>query len=190
MAKSKSRLVRKRFKQAGEPLTEDSSLRDALDDEQAQAMLDMGLAHIKQKAQETADLPEEEASAQLEKLSDRVRRAMRKVNQIATENPEATKGQNWSETLRSLEASLAEDEEAEAPMATRQTEVMSKTSKMQQATEEETPKKQSLFAQLSSSIQSISEAESEHDQPESEPDEQLSTTKKSDSDKDRKYEAL
>lgn len=76
------RLRRRRLRRAGERLTEDSSLRDALTDEQASQLLDWGMAQIKTDVELTRDLPDEPADAQLEKTVTQVRHVMHQVNQV------------------------------------------------------------------------------------------------------------
>lgn len=75
-------LLRRRLRRTAGQLMEDSSLRSQLTDDKAQQLLDWGLEQVKQKGQETADLPDEEAKAILEERVTAVRAVMQTVNQL------------------------------------------------------------------------------------------------------------
>ncbi|MCP4934591.1 MAG: hypothetical protein GY927_10405 [bacterium] len=75
-------LIRKRLRQVAEPLLTNSSLRDELTDEQAQWLLDWGMARLKETAVRTTNLPDEDAMAVLEEKETAVRLIMQLVNDL------------------------------------------------------------------------------------------------------------
>ena len=79
---AESRVARRRYRRMAERLTENSSLRDELDDEKAKELLDWGSGYLKKVADKTADLPDETADNILETEADRVSAVMRQVNQL------------------------------------------------------------------------------------------------------------
>lgn len=79
---AESRVVRQRYRRMAERLTENSSLRDELDDEKAKELLDWGNGYLKKMADKTAELPDETAENILETEADRVSGVMRQVNQL------------------------------------------------------------------------------------------------------------
>lgn len=79
---SDDRRIKRRARRWAELLMEDSSLRDNLTDEQAQQLLDWGLAQVKQTAVLTADLTDEEAEERLEKDGTAVKLIMKGVNDL------------------------------------------------------------------------------------------------------------
>jgi hypothetical protein len=99
MSASRARISRRRYRRAGEPLTEDSSLRDALTDEQAGRLLDWGLTQVKQKVEATLEMPHEEAATTLEEYSHQVRQVMREVNQLVETLPQAEESEGWTQLL-------------------------------------------------------------------------------------------
>jgi hypothetical protein len=75
-------VVQSRYQQAGEQLLGDSSLRDALNDEQAHQLLAWGLAQVKREAEASATLSEAEAEPLLQQRVETVRRVMRHLNHL------------------------------------------------------------------------------------------------------------
>ena len=76
------RLVRRRMRRVAGKLTEDSSLRDNLSDDQAQQLLDWGLRAVEETAVQTAELSEEDAAPILEEKVTAVRRVMKMANEL------------------------------------------------------------------------------------------------------------
>jgi hypothetical protein len=74
--------LQKRHQLAAERLLDNSSLRDALDDDQAQRLLEWGLAHVRLAAYETAELPDEEAETVMDEVTTAVSRVMKEVNRL------------------------------------------------------------------------------------------------------------
>ena len=101
-----SRKVNRRYKRAAERLVENSSLRDELNDDQAQRLLDWGSGYLKKLANETAELPDDDAENILETQTERVTGVMRQVNRltkaVTTGDQEAL-----SEHLKRLKGDLA-----------------------------------------------------------------------------------
>ncbi len=81
-AKDDQTLIRKRTRRLAGKLMEDSSLRSHLTDEKGQQLLDWGIAQVKAKVAETADLPEEEMEQSLEEAVTAVRMVMHSVNHL------------------------------------------------------------------------------------------------------------
>ncbi len=104
----------RRRQQFSEPLLENSSLRDALDDEQAQQMLDWGLAVIAGEVERTLKLSDEQALPRLEGSASIVRKIMGQVNDLVDTLPEMSDTDSWhellllTERLRRLQATPAE----------------------------------------------------------------------------------
>lgn len=90
---------RRRYREAGEPLTEDSSVRDALVDAEAQQLLNWGLKQVEQEVDRTLDLEDEKARAHLESFSGRVRAVMRQVNDLMAKLPESSDATAWEALL-------------------------------------------------------------------------------------------
>jgi hypothetical protein len=83
------RLLRRREQEAVEPLYENEALRDNLDDEQAQLVLQWGEAQIAELARLSAELTDEEATAVLASRADAVRQALVWLNTaVGQANPE------------------------------------------------------------------------------------------------------
>jgi len=76
------RIARRRGRKWAEMLLENSSLRDNLNDEQAEELLNWGLAQIKASAAATADLPTDEAEKLMEKNGTAVKLIMQGVNDL------------------------------------------------------------------------------------------------------------
>lgn len=76
------RLSRRRGRKWAEMLMEDSSLRDNLNDEEAEQLLAWGLGQIKASAAATADLSTKEAEALMEKNATAVKLIMAGVNDL------------------------------------------------------------------------------------------------------------
>ncbi len=71
--------IQQRIRRWGERLTENSSLRDELNDEQAHRLVSWALARLAESAARVDVLPEEAAEARMEALYDALRRLMRQV---------------------------------------------------------------------------------------------------------------
>lgn len=99
--KNDSRKIRQRYRKAAEPLYENSSLRDELDDEQAQKLLDWGSRYLKKMANETAELDEEQAETIMETRAEQVSGVMRQVNRL-TRAVTSGEQQELSEHLSAL----------------------------------------------------------------------------------------
>lgn len=79
---SGNRVTRRRYRRVAERLTENSSLRDELNDDKAKALLDWGSSYLKKVVDNTADLPDEAADNILEAEAARISGVMRQVNQL------------------------------------------------------------------------------------------------------------
>ncbi|HEX6383350.1 MAG TPA: hypothetical protein VF177_01650 [Anaerolineae bacterium] len=79
---SSSDRVQRRLRRAAGQLMEDSTLRSHLGDEQAQQLLNWGLAQVEQAAVRTANLPDDDAMPVLEEKVAAVRSVMQLVNRI------------------------------------------------------------------------------------------------------------
>lgn len=90
----------RRLQQFHEPLLENSSLRDALDDEQARQLLEWGLAAIAGEVERTLPLSDEQALPRLEESAGIVRRIMRQINDLLDSLPEMSDVDSWSELLQ------------------------------------------------------------------------------------------
>jgi hypothetical protein len=84
--------LRRRLRRAAGQLAEDSSLRSFLTDEQAQQLLEWGMAHVRQEANRTANLPDEDAAPLLEERVTAVRSVMQLVNRLMGSLAEAADG--------------------------------------------------------------------------------------------------
>ncbi len=113
----KNKKARQRYRRAAERLTENSSLRDELDDEQAKQVLDLGNAYLKRVADETADLTDREADNIVEAQTERVSRVIRQVNQL-TGAIKAKNGQQLVDQYKGLRKKVAELKEEAAEMPT------------------------------------------------------------------------
>ena len=98
---------RRRYREAGEPLTEDSSVRDALVDSEAQPLLDWGLKQVEQEVDRTLDLEDEPAATHLESFSGRVRDVMPQVNDLMASLPESTDAAAWEAMVRRMGFSMS-----------------------------------------------------------------------------------
>lgn len=74
--------LRRRLRRATGRLMEDSSLRSHLTDDQAQQLMDWGLAQVEETAVRTADLSDDEAAPRLEETVTAVRGVMQMVNRM------------------------------------------------------------------------------------------------------------
>jgi hypothetical protein len=107
--------LQKRHQLAAERLLDNSSLRDALDDDQAQRLLDWGLSHLSRHAAETAHLPDDEAEAILDEVTTAVSRVMKEVNRLADDATEMDESearqrrQRLVENLHRLQPGCAAD---------------------------------------------------------------------------------
>lgn len=79
---SENRKVNRRYRRAAERIWENSSLRDDLDDDQAKRLLDWGTVYLKNAANETAELPDEDAENLLETKTEQVSGVIRQVNRL------------------------------------------------------------------------------------------------------------
>lgn len=86
-----------------ERLVSDSSLRDALADDEAQQLLDWGLAQLRREVQRAAALPSPEARSQLETQVGAVRQVMRQANRMVRGLSGTTQGERREHLLRFLE---------------------------------------------------------------------------------------
>jgi squalene cyclase len=89
----------RRRQQFSEPLLDNSSLRDALDDDQAQQLLDWGLAAIAGEVERTLNLSDERALPRLEDSAGLVRQIMRQVNDLVDNLPQLSETDSWTELL-------------------------------------------------------------------------------------------
>lgn len=78
--------VQQRLRLIAEPLLTNSTLRDELDDAQAQALYDWALHVLEETAVSTADLPDTEAEPILEEKGTAVQLIMRLINELVA-NP-------------------------------------------------------------------------------------------------------
>lgn len=78
----KTERIQALYRRASEELISDSSLRDALDDDQAGQLLQWALAQVRARAEVAADLPPIEGEAALTDAVRSVRRVMRRVNRL------------------------------------------------------------------------------------------------------------
>ena len=76
------RLARRRGRKWAEMLMENSSLRDNLNDDQAQLLLDWGLGQIKASAVSTADLTSKEAEKLMQENGTAVKLIMHGINDL------------------------------------------------------------------------------------------------------------
>ena len=84
--------ARRRLRRAAGQLMEDSSLRSYLTDEQAQQLLEWGLAHVEPAAARTANLPDDDAMPVLEEKVAAVRSVMHLVNRLVGTAGETAEG--------------------------------------------------------------------------------------------------
>lgn len=84
-----NKTIETRYRRAGERLAADSSLRDALTDEQAGLLLDWALAQVRSKVEQTAQLSPEEAETQVERQVSALKRVMLVVNRLVDRGSEA-----------------------------------------------------------------------------------------------------
>lgn len=101
MEENERRLRRRRLRQVGEPLTENSSLRDALTDEQATELLNWGLAQLDPVVAQTLALDDAAAEPLLAAQADLVRQLMHQVNRLVTllPDPAAEMAEVWQQLL-------------------------------------------------------------------------------------------
>lgn len=100
-----SSIQQRRHQLAAERLLDNSSLREALDDEQAQRLLDWGLAHVSHAVAQVAHLPDEEAEAILDEVTTAVSRVMKEVNRLvdgAAVMDDAEAQQRWQQLIDNL----------------------------------------------------------------------------------------
>ncbi len=75
------------YRRGSDQLLSDSSVRDALDDEQAQQLLDWGLARLRAAALELRHLPTEEARSLMDEKVRTLRRHMQQANRLVEQIP-------------------------------------------------------------------------------------------------------
>lgn len=80
-------LVERLVRRGSEQLLSDSSLRDALDDEQAQQLLDWGLDQVRASAEQVCHLPPEDAQARIDEKVHALRRRMQRANRLLDQIP-------------------------------------------------------------------------------------------------------
>jgi hypothetical protein len=102
---SENRKVNRRYRIAAERIWENSSLRDELNDEQAQRLLDWGSDYLKKVANETAELADNDAENILDAQTEKVTGLMRQVNRLTKA---VTNGddQEVMEHLKALQGNL------------------------------------------------------------------------------------
>lgn len=76
------RHIRRRLRRTAEVLVDDAGLRSNLTDAQAELLLDWGVAQVRETAQQTAPLSDEDAYPVLEAKVASVRQIMRLVNRL------------------------------------------------------------------------------------------------------------
>jgi len=102
---SENRKVKRRYRRAAERIWGNSSLRDELNDEQAQRLLDWGNRYLKQVVDETADLGDEDAEGVIDKRTDQVSNVLRRVNRL-TKSAAAGEPQEITDHLQALRKDL------------------------------------------------------------------------------------
>lgn len=75
------------YRRGSDQLLSDSSVRDALDDEQAQQLLEWGLAQLRARVGELRDLPSEEARLRMDEEVHALRRRMQEANRFIEQIP-------------------------------------------------------------------------------------------------------
>lgn len=75
------------YRRGSEQLLSDSSVRDALDDVQAQQLLDWGLTRLRVAALELRNLPAEEARSLIDEKIQALRQRMQQANRLLEEIP-------------------------------------------------------------------------------------------------------
>lgn len=98
-----NRLKRSRLRKAGEKISENSSLRDNLVDEQANQLLNWGLARLEKTVDQTLEQADEAAEPMLETDSEVVRQAMKKINDLSVLLPQLEEGEAWAQLLALVE---------------------------------------------------------------------------------------
>lgn len=105
---------RAQLRKAAEQLYEDSRLRDALTDEEAERLLSWAYGRLEQAVERAEAMPEEEAMPLLDERSDAVKAIVRRVNAIMDEFSQPAEGEN-RRSLASLTEVLDEAGERMAP---------------------------------------------------------------------------
>lgn len=75
------------YRRGSDQLLSDSSVRDALNDEQAQQLLDWGLSRLRARARELSHLPSEEAQLHMDREVHALRRRMLEANRLIEQIP-------------------------------------------------------------------------------------------------------
>lgn len=95
--------IQAQLQRAAEQLYEDTRLRDALDDEQAQQLLGWGLRELQRAASRVVALPATEAAPQLEEQAASVREVIARVNQFVQSYTQWSEGQRREQVARLVE---------------------------------------------------------------------------------------
>lgn len=117
----RAQVRRARLRKAAEQIYEDSRLRDALTDEEAQRLLSWAYQRLEQAVEETEELPEEEAMPIVEGQSEAVQNVVRRVNAIMEQFSQTAEGEGSTsltqlmETMQPSEERPEESVEAVAP---------------------------------------------------------------------------
>lgn len=75
------------YRRGSDRLLSDSSVRDALNDEQARQLLDWALAQLRARAEALSHLPAEEARSLIDDKVHALRRRMQQANQLIEQIP-------------------------------------------------------------------------------------------------------
>lgn len=95
--------LRRRNRYVAEAILDNSALRNALDDTQAQQLIDWGLARLSAFVARTETLPDEEATPLMEEAVTAVSRVMRQVNELV-EHPATPLEPSEAQTRNALGA--------------------------------------------------------------------------------------
>jgi hypothetical protein len=138
--------LRKRQRRAAERLLDNSTLRDALSDDQGKQLLDWGLAQTDAAAERTAKLPDAEADPVLDDQVTAVSDVMRQVNRLVAAGPSADE-ETTREHLKKLLTGLRAVRQT--ALTTGQNELVEKLAR-QDSRQQDTA---ALFADLMSLVQ-------------------------------------
>lgn len=103
MNESGDERMQAQLRRAAEQLYEDSRLRDALDDEQAQQLLGWGMRELQRAARRVVALPAAEAAPRLEEQAATLREVIARVNQFVQGYTEWSEGQRREQIARLVE---------------------------------------------------------------------------------------
>jgi len=113
-----ARAGRARLRKAAERLYEDSRLRDALTDEEAQRLLSWAYGRLERTVERTQEMPEEEAAPIVEGQSEAVESVVRRVNAIMDQFSQTAEGESpaslahFVATMRRVEERAEQAEDA------------------------------------------------------------------------------